>query len=327
MNSSPDPALIEEAARWFVLLASGQATADEHAACANWRLADSCHEAAWQHIHRATARISGIPRQHAQASVTALTSSGKGRVAGRRRFLVQLGVLCTIGIAARQGWRLSDWSADQRTAVGEQRDVTLADGSNLRLDTNTAIDIEFSAAARLIRLRRGRIMVATASASSMAAGHPPFLVETSEGRVEALGTEFVVQQESDSTRVTVLQARVAIHASRATDAPPILVAGQTARFGRQGIIAQEPVRPGNNAWIKGILVADDMLLADFVAELARYRNTPLECAPAVCQLRISGTYPLIDTEDALAAVGRILPVRTQLLHPEDPGRGTIIVAR
>ncbi|THF60148.1 FecR domain-containing protein [Pseudothauera rhizosphaerae] len=327
MNAAIDPALIEEAARWFVLLASGEATADDRTACAGWRTADSRHEAAWQHISAATARVSGIPRQHAQASVAALNATGKDQRPGRRRFLAQLGILCAIGIAARQGWRQSDWSADQRTAIGEQRDLTLADGSLLRLDTDTAIDIDFSASARLIRLRRGRIMVATAPAPSPAATRPPFLVETAEGRVEALGTQFVVRQESDSTQVTVVQARVAIHASLAEGAPPILAAGEAARFGRQGIIAREAARPGSSAWIKGILVADDMPLADFVAELARYRSAPLECAPAVRQWRISGTYPLVDTEGALAAIGRILPVRTQPLHPEDPARGTLVVAR
>lgn len=323
MTPALDPALIEQAAHWFVLLASGEATADERTACASWRSMDSRHEAAWQHISAATARVSGIPCQHAQASVAALTS--KDKRAGRRRFLAQLGILCAIGIATRQGWRQSDWSADQRTAIGEQRDITLADGSLLHLDTNTAIDIEFSARARLIRLRRGRILVATAPAS--AAIRPPFLVETAEGRVEALGTEFVVQQESDTTQVTVLQARVAIHATLTTGTPPIITAGEAARFGRQGIISQEAARPGSSAWRKGILVADDMPLADFVAELARYRSAPLECDPAVRQWRISGTYPLVDTEDALAAIGRILPVRTRPLDPEAPARGTIVVAR
>jgi len=322
-----DPALIEEAAHWFVLLASGEATADDRAACAGWRTADSRHEAAWQHISTATARVSGIPRQHAPASIAALTAADKDKRPGRRRFLAQLGILCAIGIAARQGWRHSDWSADQRTAIGEQRDITLADGSLLRLDTNTAIDIEFSASTRLIRLRHGRIMIATAPAPSLAATRPPFLVETGEGRVEALGTQFVVQQEGDSTLVTVLQARVAIHARLGTVTPPVLAAGEMARFNRQGILMQEAARPGNSAWTKGILVADDMPLAEFVAELARYRSTPLECAPAVCQWRISGTYPLTDTDQALAAISRILPVRTQPLRPETPARGTIVVAR
>lgn len=327
MSTAIDPALIEEAARWFVLLASGEATVADRAACAGWRSADSRHDAAWQHISTATARFSSIPRQHASASVAALTAAGKDKRPGRRRFLAQLGILCAIGIAARQGWRQSDWSADKLTAIGEQRDLTLADGSHLRLDTDTALDIEFSASARLIRLRRGRIMVATGPAPSLAATRPPFLVETAEGRVEALGTQFVVQQDSGSTQVTVLKARVAIHASLAAGTPPILAAGEAARFGRQGIIAQGGARPGGSAWIKGLLVADDMPLADFVAELARYRSTPLACAPAVRHWRISGTYPLVDTEAALAAIGRILPVRTQPQHPEDPARGTLVVAR
>ena len=332
-GATPGPAILDQAARWFVLLASGEASATDRARWQAWRAADARHEQAWQRTQAATARLRDIPREQAHVSVAALNQRTAPKSPGRRRALGQLAVLFAVGLTGWQGWRRSDWSADQLTAVGEQRDITLADGSLLRLDTDSAIDIAFTAGARLIHLRRGRIMIKTAAApeDGQRRGHPPFLVETAEGRVRALGTRFSVQQEAGSTRVAVLEARVAVQAADVTgegagDAP-ILQAGQDARFDRQGIVAPYPRRPADAAWTKGMLIADDLPLADFIAELARYRDTPLRCDPAVQALRISGTFPLRDTDRALAALGHTLPVRMAPIRQDDPRSGVIIRAK
>ncbi len=320
---TPPRDVLEEAAHWFVLLASGEADEADHARWRAWRAADARHELAWQRTQAATARIRGIPRGQAQVSFEALKQGTGPRSRGRRRALGQLAALLVAGLAGWQGWRHSDWSADQLTAVGEQRELTLADGSLLHLDTDSAVDIAFSAQARLIRLRRGRILIETAPAPDA----PPFLVETGEGRVQALGTRFSVEQEAGSTRVAVLEARVAIHAAEAAADAPVLHAGQAARFDRRGVVDRYASHRADSAWAKGMLIADDMPLADFVAELARYRDTPLSCDPAVRSLRISGTFPLRDTDRALAALGHTLPVRAVPVRPDDPESGIVLRAR
>lgn len=244
-----------------------------------------------------------------------------GQRADRRHTLKSMGGLaglCLAGWFGWRGWRSSDASADALTAVGEQRDITLADGSQLSMDTDTAIDVIFSAGERLVRLRRGRVLITTAKQRGSHAA-PPFWVETAEGRVQALGTRFTARQERGSTYVAVMEARVAIHAgvfapaadSMATGNPPILMAGEAARFDHLGVLDRSPIRSADSAWAHGMLVADDMPLGDFVAELARYRTAPLLCAPAARTLRISGTYPLTDTDKALAALVRALPVRLE----------------
>lgn len=320
----PGPDILAEAARWFVLLASGEATPADRARWQAWRAADTRHEAGWRRAEAATALFGGIAREQAPASAQALErrpliSRGRRRVLGGG-----LAGLFLAGLVGWQGWRRSDASADHLTAIGEQRSLTLADGSLLQLDTDTAVDIAFGAQARLVRLRRGRVLIATAP--QKAPGAPPFMVETDEGRVRALGTRFTVRQHDGSTEVAVLEARVAIEAGKGLGVAPILSAGRAARFDRHGLVDERATQPADGAWSTGMLIADDMPLADFVAELARYRDAPLACDPAVRGLRISGTYPLADTDRVLAVLAATLPVRVQPLRPGDPARG-LVVAR
>jgi transmembrane sensor len=71
------------------------------------------------------------------------------------------------------------------------------------------------------------------------------------------------------------------------------------------------LRESAGAWSEGMLVASDMPLGEFLGELARYRAGRISCAPEVAHLRVSGTYPLGDTERILGALQRALPIRVR----------------
>lgn len=300
---------LDEAAHWFVVLASGEASDAELRSWHAWRAAHPSHEQAWQRAENCTARLTELPRTQARASLQALSQLPVPKSPARRKALVQMGVLLAAGVAGWQGYRASDWSADLVTSVGEQRDLTLPDGSRLLLDTNSAVDLEFTQEQRVIRLRRGRIMIATAP--DHAARARPFAVDTLDGRVRALGTRFTVQQEPRATFVSVLEARVALRGSDAGGAETVLGAGRAARFNRSGLIEQRAVPATDSAWLTGMLIADDMRLGELIAQLARYRTVQLACDPAAATLRISGVFPLLNTELALAAIGRTLPIHVE----------------
>ena len=57
-----------------------------------------------------------------------------------------------------------------------------------------------------------------------------------------------------------------------------------------------------------MLLADGMPLGVLAAELARYRKGVLRCDPAVANLRVSGTFPLADTDRSLAMLAATYPV-------------------
>ncbi|MGK9563911.1 FecR domain-containing protein, partial [Salmonella enterica subsp. enterica] len=86
---------------------------------------------------------------------------------------------------------------------GEQRQLRLADGTLLNLNTHSAVDVQFDDSTRRIVLQEGEIMVETGH------GDPrPFIVQTRDGSLLALGTRFMVKREDDGTRLSVLQSRV-----------------------------------------------------------------------------------------------------------------------
>ena len=88
----------------------------------------------------------------------------------------------------------------------------------------------------------------------------------------------------------------------------IIQAGEQATFSVQRIDATEPTTPATAAWTQGMLLADGMPLGVLAAELARYRKGVLRCDPAVANLRVSGTFPLADTDRSLAMLAATYPV-------------------
>lgn len=317
---APDARAIREAAQWLVRLHSGDAGAHDLAACARWRAANPAHEQAWQKAERLSRQFGAVPPA---LGVPVLTRPAAR--ANRRAVVRTLAVLGVAAPAAWLGWRHAPWqgwTADIATATGERREATLADGSRLTLNTDSAADVAFSDTLRLVRLRRGEIHVRTAP--DMAGMHRPFVVETPQGRLRALGTRFVVRlwpadaEGGAATQLTVLEHRVEVSAPGGK--PPVIVeAGASVRITPAAITPPQPVplQPGTAAgggpgWLQGVLYADDTRLADFLAELARYRPGVIRCAPEVAHLRISGAFQLADTDYVLDILRETLPVQVVL---------------
>ena len=67
------------------------------------------------------------------------------------------------------------------------------------------------------------------------------------------------------------------------------------------------------AWTQGILSFSDKPLGEVIATLSRYRNGVLRCDPAVAGLRLSGTFPLKNTDAILDIIAQTLPVKIQTI--------------
>jgi transmembrane sensor len=143
------------------------------------------------------------------------------------------------------------------------------------------------------------------------AGDPqarPFLVDTAQGRLRALGTRFAVRQRDGASHVAVYEGAVEVRPADAPQAVRILAAGEQAGFGRLAVDAPQPADELATAWSAGLLAARDMPLTDFIAELARHRRGRLACDPALASLRVSGMYPLDDIDRVLDMLMRTQPV-------------------
>lgn len=297
------PAVARRAVEWLVALQADPVSEPLRREWARWRTSDPVHAQAWQRIEAMNGRLATLAAPATGAVAHAALAPRPPR---RRQALQTLAVLCVAGGAAwsverHTPWR--QWTADLRTGVGERRNLALADGTQLVLNTASAVDVRYGAVERRLRLLAGEIAITTARDAAAR----PFLVETAQGEVQAIGTRFVVHAESTQrTRIAVVEGAVLLRPRDNPGAALRLDAGQQASFDSRAAAPAQPAHEDTSAWVDGMLVARDMRLADFLAELSRYSPHPLACAPAVAQLRVSGSYPVAD-------VGRVLDVLSATL--------------
>ena len=290
-----------QAAEWLTTMMSGQATTAEQQAWRSWRAQHPDHERAWTHIEKVSG---GFRDLDAQASRQALAR----RPGARRQGLKLAMVLAAFGAGGALGLRTQPARsalADLSTGVGQRRELLLADGSRLHLNADSAVNLHYSASERRLELVKGEIFITTAQEH----GRPyrPFLVDTAHGQAQALGTRYSVRQETGHTLVAVEQGAVRLTA-RDSGASQVLHAGQGASMTAQRVDAAQAVSGDIWGWRQGLLLADGMPLSDFLRQLGRYRHGLLGCDDAVAGLRISGVFPLQDTEAVLLSLPNSLPV-------------------
>lgn len=302
-----DPKVLEEAAEWLMRLHDGELPALDRAALERWRDSSAECRRAWDRAEQLLGKFGGLPPTLALACLDRPASPE------RRAALAKLASLLALVPVGWGAWKLSEWqqwTADYRSLVGQQRHLTLVDGTRLILNTGSAVDIRFDALQRLVLLRRGEILVETAADNL--SNPRPFLVSTAEGRMQALGTRFSVREEASRTQLAVLEGAVRVElASAAGQAPWVVKAGQRTAFSAQAFDGLHSVDSAALAWTQGMLLADKMRLADFVAELARYRSGFVRCDPAIADLPISGSFPVNDTSRALNMLVQTYPVQAK----------------
>jgi len=304
VSSKPVSAQVLDAAiAWQLSLDSDSPVEREE--FAKWHAAHEEHARAWRQLGMLDQRFS-------VASGPARTALLQSRESIRRR-VRNLGsgvasVVAVIGLtlfAADRYLPLDYWLADQRTATGEQRTLRLNDGTLINLNTHSAVDVRFDEKQRLVVLQEGEILVETGHGDAR-----PFIVETREGSMRALGTRFLVKREEQGTRLSVLQSAVAAHPQSNPD-ELILREGQQMLIRNDGLGPVTALNLGADAWTRGMLVVDNVRLEDLIHEIGRYRPGHLGVAPKVADLRITGSFPLRDTDLALSALLPTLPVQIE----------------
>lgn len=295
---------LKAAAAWHAQLCSDEAGPEDHAAHARWLQAAADHRWAWQQLQALRTRLGAVPGPQSAQVLEAV----RHERAGRRSVLRGLALLGGAGAATWLGYReLPALTASHRTAAGERKHFTLADGSTLILNTDSRVDVLFDAQQRLIHLHRGEILLQSATDPA----RRPLRVRTRDGDALALGTRFTVRQLDGATRVGVEAHAVALQPADAPGLRRVLHAGEQGEFSRSALLPADTALVASGDWVHGMLVVADMPLAQFVAELARYRPGYLGCAPEVGGLHLSGAFPVDDTDRALAAVAQALPVRVR----------------
>lgn len=293
---------LRSASHWYALLSADGVSPRQTARWQQWYEQDQDHQWAWQQVEQLRSQLHQVPGEVASR---ALTDSHL-----TRRHVLK-GLLLLLG--AGGGWQL--WQsetgeglrADYRTAKGEVVRQRLEDGSRLILNTQSAADVRFDAHQRTVRLWYGEIAVTTAKDPQKR----PFRVLTEQGQLTALGTEFTVRQQDGLTRLAVQADAVEASLAHYPQEKRLVTARQRLQFSARTFSTITPDDDESASWTQGVLSFSDKPLGEVIATLGRYRSGVLHCDPAVANLRLSGTFPLNDTDAILIAIAQTLPVKIQ----------------
>lgn len=298
--------IAEQAMHWHLEMSEREVSEDTRAAWMNWRQAHPMHERAWQRAEAFALRISEIR----SSSQRPLANAALRPTMSRRTALKQLGVLLAAGAGAwsmKDASLVQDLTADYHSGIGEQRRIILTDNTQVQLNTDSAINVSFEREARRIKLLRGEILVTRDNAVD----GRPLTVATAEGRLDIAMARFSVRQRSGITQVSVYEGALAFYPTAQSLAPVTLKASEQATFDASGLTARQSVALTPPAWSQGMLVAQGQPLKDFLEELSRYRRGHLSCDPRLADVRVSGTFPLANTERVIFAVADTLQLDVQ----------------
>lgn len=206
------------------------------------------------------------------------------------------------------------------TGVGEQRVVTLSDGSTVALNTGSVVEVAYTPERRNLRLLQGQALFQVAHNAAR-----PFVVTAGDRTVTALGTKFDVRLDGQSVKVVLIEGRVAVEPLRLHGVERIapVLARHTLDPGEELIAvpdAKVEVAAADTdqatSWRRGQVIFRDNTIAEAVAEMNRYSDTQLVVNdPRIADLKISGVFGVTREENFLAALTSFYPIEADKRSP------------
>ena len=304
--SSANDVTRRQAADWFARLLAPDADERVRDAFERWCAESDANADAYAAVaadHDFARRLADDPLIADAARKARIEYSGRSRASGLRRYAALATaalVVIAVGAAAWRVYRASARTEVLATAVGELRNVTLADGTRLVLDTNTRLDARLGGDARELVLHEGRIDV------DVARDTRPFAVVSGRGVVRDIGTRFEVERHGEDVAVKLIAGAVDVSVENAGEAGKATLApGQEAHFGAQGgiVVAETGDLVDGSRWTEGTLVFRERRLADLIAEVNRYSTVQLRLADRSLEdLRVSGVFHVGDQASLLEAL-------------------------
>jgi len=295
---TPTAAAIEledQAIEQWVHLTSGHASDADRDAFARWRLLSPEHEAAarlaeqiWQALPETRTVQTFVPPARPQRRPLRWAALAAG-----------LGALALTGLSEPAKVHFADYA----TAVGERRALTLEDGSQVWLNSGSALSVHYSATQREISLFKGEALFQVSKDALR-----PFVVQASGGKVQAVGTRFDVDRQGEHVRVGVTEGEVKVTSGGAV--VPLKAAQRLAYMAGE---APSPTAVLDldtaSAWQRGKLIFNRQPLAEVFADIERYLPGSLVIAGSLPSTAVSGVFNLDDVPGMLDVLARTQPVR------------------
>ncbi|MFH1497479.1 MAG: FecR domain-containing protein [Verrucomicrobiota bacterium] len=312
-----------EAARWLALRANGgRLSAEEARRFERW-LADPGNRDEYARMERLyreageadlfsdeevwqTLRATAADAARRRASLATWTGWGRLLAANCGAFVAMAAVLA-LGVFLWLGRAPAPEFARFETGRGEQRTVSLSDGSEVTLDGATRFEAVFTADERRLREFDGRAVFRVHGDAAR-----PFVIEAGAARVEVVGTEFQVDRRREGATVTVAEGVVKFGAVEAAGGGAVLLRmGEGARLAATGGAVERIEFPLESfaSWRGGRIVFAALPLQEVVREADRYFDGDIIIrGEELRRLAVSGSFQTDQPVDFLLSLELILPV-------------------
>lgn len=290
--------MTEEAMDWFIRLQEMPEDGGTVDAFKRWLAIDPRHGEAFGRIER----LMAMPalREASRRDAARLTATKPRAGHGWMKYAASIAAIFILAIGYIQyPTLLLRWQADHLTQAGEQKTVTLPDGSEIRLNTASAVALDFTDGKRHVRLLAGEVFFDVRPDPTH-----PFTVTAQFSETSVKGTAFAVRSEADEDVILLERGRVAVSRLAAPTDQVELVPGQAIAADAASISKPSLFDPQSAlAWREGRIVFQEESFATALGELDRYYDgTVLIASGRLDALRVSGSYRIDDPATAILTV-------------------------
>lgn len=320
--------IVSEACAWIVQIEEGDLTSADQVAFKEWINRSPVHKSEITRLARFSSELNILTDMKPSLD-EAMLHKRKMRKSGIRGKAVLPLIMASISVVVLMfsGLFVDDSimplpeyePSFYATQIGGQQDITLSDGSVVKLNTNTEVEVDFNAKRRKIRLIKGEAFFQVAHNPNR-----PFLVYAGDKVVRAVGTAFIVRNLTEKFEVTVTEGRVELktdllnsvikpvatisaateHAKPRIVDPIAIEAGETITYAIvSAVVMVTPVKINRVekitkreierelSWQDGLLEFSDTPLNEVIADLSRYTSLKIEISdPELRNLKFGGLF-------------------------------------
>jgi transmembrane sensor len=302
LNKIANRRIRKQAALWVTDLHDRDRNSALEEKVRRWIAKDPRHAAAFESATEAWQRSGDLPGYLPERTRPGVSAKA----------LAGMAILCVAFISAVYFLR----DGTLVTGPGEQRKVDLSDGTQVSLNANSRVIVQYDDRVRRLTLARGEVLFNVVKHEPR-----PFVVIIGDQKIIAMGTSFMVRREDPTGpafAVTLVEGRVAIEPISWPDVLPsapvtglkLLNPGERLRFDDATEKRDAPSIERLTAWQRGQLIFDDTSLSEAAAEFNRYGSNKIAIDGAVLgRLRVGGVFRIGDPSSFAHAMANAYHLR------------------
>lgn len=309
-NSTQIPVEVsQQATEWYVRLQADDVTEQEITEFQTWLQTSQQHQKAWKCLEQFGLSLDSLKHPLLKQALLSIDQKAPSRNLFPTKsitYIIMLGgsIVTIIAMQPQQLWQ--QWQADYKTQIGEQKSIQLADGSQIILNTDTVVNVNYNHKQRQIELIKGEIHLEVAKDPQ----HRPFSVSNRDGLIQDIGTTFNIRQYDKHTVLAVSEGEVLVTATKSQNKAHVH-AEQQVLFNQYQIQNIKAIDSKYSTWKNGMLSVYKMPLNEFLTELNRYSRDQLSYDKSVSKFEVSGVFPLKEYQKVLDSLEQQLPIKVE----------------